>query len=172
MKRQIKKRKKKTVSETIKEKPIRKYENLFGNQLALKYTHEAIEKLADEMLKWYEVKHINHIWLKDFAISKRIGSQRISEFRRKSAYFNKIYEICHDIQESKLIKLGFSKEINVAMPIIVLKNNHGYTDRKEIKQSVTNPNDVRGRIDGMNKEEREVYKQELIAKLTRKKGGR
>lgn len=136
----MKKDKKETVSETKK----RKYEKLFGNHFAQKYTEEYIERLADEMLEWFKKKE--NIWLKDFSISKMFSQQRISEFAKKNEYFSEIYNICKEMQESKLFKLGLSKNVNAALPIIALKSNCGWTDRQEInlpeKIKVTLPKEL------------------------------
>lgn len=92
------------------------------------YTENEISLLADEMLKWFEDK--NNLWLKDFAISKRIARQRISEFCKRSEYFLFIYSLCNEIQESKFVKLGLLKKYNAALPIFALKNNCGWSDKQ------------------------------------------
>lgn len=94
------------------------------------YSENEITILADEMLKWFENK--NNFWLKDFAISKRIPRQRISEFCKSNEYFNYVYSLCNDIQESKLVKLGLVKKYNAALPIFALKNNCGWNDKPYI----------------------------------------
>lgn len=94
------------------------------------YTENEISILADEMLKWFEGK--NNFWLKDFAISKRIARQRISEFCKSNEYFKYVYSLCNDIQESKLVKLGLLKTYNAALPIFALKNNCGWSDKQSI----------------------------------------
>ena len=97
----------------------RKYESLFGNQFNKKYTPEVIEQFGDEMFEWFKIKE--NIWLKDFAINKVISRQRFSEFEKKNKYFAEIYSICKDMQESKFVKLGLSKQVNSALPIFALK---------------------------------------------------
>lgn len=116
-----------TDPEPIKKKP---YERLFGNQFNLKYDIEYIERLADEMMQWFSEKDGELIWLRDFAIEKGIGNQRISEFAEKNDYFKYILTLCKEKQESILFKLGL--KIKTAMPIFALKNCSGWKDKKEI----------------------------------------
>ncbi|MBS1516990.1 MAG: hypothetical protein JSS91_02790 [Bacteroidetes bacterium] len=111
---------------TIKKK-AKKYIPKFSHLKNKHYTEDEISILADEMLKWFEGK--NNFWLKDFAISKRIPRQRISEFCKSNEYFNYVYLLCNDLQESKLVKLGLVKKYNAALPIFALKNNCGWNDK-------------------------------------------
>lgn len=96
------------------------------------YTEDEISLLADEMLKWFEDK--NNFWLKDFAISKRLPRQRISEFCKRNEYFSYIYLLCNDMQESKLFKLGLVKKYNASLPIFALKNNCGWSEKQNITE--------------------------------------
>ena len=120
-------------SETIKkEEPGQPYQRRWGNQFSKAYTDEEIERTADELLEWMELKTEN-LWYKDFCVEKRMGNQRISEFAKKNEYFAWIMDMCKDIQESRMFKLGTSKKTNPAMFIIGLKANHGWKDYTEVK---------------------------------------
>lgn len=107
---------------------IGKYEHHF-NQV---WTENQIKALADEMLEWFELidnKKPKNIWLKDFAIQKRITKQRLFEFIEKNEYFGQVYELCKSIQESYLFKLGLSKSVNPGMPVFALKNVADWKDK-------------------------------------------
>ncbi len=118
-------------SDTIKKRTgensyIGKFEHIFNKR----YSDEEIKALADEMWGWFEQKE--NFWLKDFATSKMISRQRISEFAQKNNYFKYIYELCQDAQESKTIRLGLNKKFNPAIAVLMLKNNHKWTDQPQI----------------------------------------
>lgn len=103
----------------------RKYERLFNNQFHLKYTNEKIDQIADDLCRWYNESE-KHIFLKQFAVKNFILANRFSEFCKKSEYFKFIHSYVMQIQEIRLIQLGLDKTVNVALPILCLKNNHGY----------------------------------------------
>lgn len=69
----------------IKQKE-KKHVSKFNHLKNKHYSENEITILADEMLKWFEGK--NNFWLKDFAISKRIPRQRISEFCKDNVPFS------------------------------------------------------------------------------------
>lgn len=112
---------------------IKSYKAKFNHIKNKHYTETDIEKLADEMLQWFKQK--NNVWLGNFAISKNISRQRISEFANKNEYFEYIYSLCKAIQESKLFELGLSKGNNIALVIFALKNNCGWKDKQEMEHS-------------------------------------
>ena len=107
---------------------VGKYEHLFNKR----WTDDEIKAVADELLQWMEEK-VENIWYKDFCVEKRIGKQRISEFAKQNEYFAWIIDLCQDIQESRMFKLGTSKKTNPAMFILGLKSNHGWKDYTEVK---------------------------------------
>ena len=119
-------------SDTVKKRVgksvyIGKYEHLFNQR----WTDNEIMALADEMYDWFQIDE--NMWLKDFTTSKMFSVQRINEFVKKNKYFSQIYDICIEIQESKLVKIGLDKKFNVGMAIIALKHNHGWKDYTEMK---------------------------------------
>lgn len=132
----------KLASDTIKkpEKKKKEYVRKWGNQFSQVFTDEEIERIADEMLTWFEETDVSkpdkpkNIWLKDFAIEKRINRQRFVEFAERNEYFKFIYEICKWKQESILFKLGLSKDYNSSMPIFGLKNL-GWKDNINVETS-------------------------------------
>lgn len=105
---------------------IGKFEHLFRHQ----WQSYEIKALADEMILWFETKSESGrtpVWLNDFAIMKRIGRQRFSEFEKANPYFAAVYQLCKEIQESVLFKLGLATKS--PMPIFALKNIAGWTDK-------------------------------------------
>lgn len=128
--------KKKAKKGTVPDVNKKKYQTLFGNQFARKYDKEFIERLADEMLKWFTEKNAagqQQIWLGDFAIEKMISRQRFPEFAKENEYFKNIYTICKEIEESRMIKIGFTSKSG--MPFFILKNLHNYTDAQKVVHS-------------------------------------
>ena len=131
----MKAKKKQPISDAIKKIP---YQRLFGNQFGLKYNSNYVEQLADEMYRWFTTKSVDsegreqtRLWLRDFAISKGLNRQRISEYAKKNTYFSYVLELCKGIQESLLFKLGLTSKS--AMPIFALKAVAGWRDYHEIK---------------------------------------
>ena len=105
-----------------------------------KYTSDEIERIADDMYVWFQDER--NIWLSDFAIFRMISRQRISDFAVKNEYFAYVYDLCKQIQESKLVKIGMSKKANAAMAIFSLKNVAGWRDTIEQKNINYNFNDL------------------------------
>lgn len=93
-------------------------------------THDDLEKLADELVDWF--CRPGSIWLRDFATAKGTYWQVVLELADRCDKLALAIKICHDMQVSKLVKLGLSKEVNAAVPIFALKNVAGWRDKFEI----------------------------------------
>lgn len=100
-----------------------------------KYTDDYIDKLGNEMLEWF--KDPKEFWLKDFAIKNGFPSQLFSVFAEKSDKFSEALKKAKDIQESKLVRMGFNKKFNCAMAIFALKNVSGWRDMLEQKNQLS-----------------------------------
>ena len=112
----------------------KEYKLKYKHKVNQHFTLNEIEHIADLLYEWFNKKEEgqpSQIWLKDFCIEHFISKNRLSEFREKSEYFEYIYCICKDIQESKLVKIGMSKRANATMAIFALKNVAGWRDRTE-----------------------------------------
>ena len=109
-----------------------KYNRRFGNAFNKAWDDPTIERLADEMHQWF-VKDEKNIWLYEFCNEKMIPKDSTARFCKQSEYFNFVHSICMDIQETKLVKFGLRKDVRPTMTIFILKNSHGWTDRKDIK---------------------------------------
>lgn len=99
----------------------------------LKYTPEVIEKLADELLAWYD--NPKNIMLNKFAIHKRMHRQRLSEFAEKNTRFADVYKLCKEWQELKLNEGGLTGEYKEGFSKFLLVNHHNYSDKVENKIS-------------------------------------
>lgn len=93
-----------------------------------KYTDEYLEKLADALINW--INKPNSFWLKDFAIENGFASQQMTVFSERSEKFSEALKRAKDIQESKLVKMGFNKKYNCTMAIFALKNVAGWRDNE------------------------------------------
>ena len=114
-----------------------------------KWTEEEITQIADEMLEWFisaDAKGKEKIWMRDFCIEKKLPEQRFCEFAKQNEYFNYVYSICKLIQESKLVKLGLSKQINSILPVLALRNVAGWRDKQEVDHNFIDPNKAKKEI--------------------------
>jgi virulence-associated protein VapD len=140
--------KNKRASEALKEEPPKIYARKWGNQFSKAYNDYEIEQIADEMFDWFQVE--GNVWLKDFAISKMIGAQRISEFAAQNKYFSFIYSLCKEKQESVLFKLGLSSKSS--MPYFALKNVAKWRDNPQEEFNI-DINEMSGRADKLSDDE-------------------
>jgi hypothetical protein len=121
---------KRSTGKSEQRKPKNSYQQRWANQYSQAWTDSAIERLADEMLVWFQKEE--NLWLKDFCVEKMVHFQRFAEWANRNGYFAFILSACKIIQESKLVKLGLSKNFNVSMPIFALKNVAGWRDVREL----------------------------------------
>jgi len=98
-----------------------------------KWTQEAIEAEAEALLAWFR-DDPTRFWLKDFAIEREYPSEYLSRFASESEVFCQALKMAKDIQESRLVKKGFSKETATAMAIFALKNVTDMRDNPENKE--------------------------------------
>lgn len=94
------------------------------------YTPEYLSRLAQDMVVWFKKK--NNWWLKDFAIKKGFSAVRFSEFAITSKEFSEAYLLCKDIQESKLVHIGF-KPYKDRFATFLLKNVAGMRDNQTLQ---------------------------------------
>jgi hypothetical protein len=109
-----------------------------------KYTPEVLAKLGQDLLEWFARKE--NIWLKDFATLKGFHWAQFSQFASKSDDFSLALKRAKDIQESKLVKLGLSKEVNSSMAIFALKNVSGWRDVQEVRHDPPSEDSPRKRL--------------------------
>ncbi len=133
----------KKLSKLKESESLKGYKPKFQHVLNKPWTDDDINRLADEMYKWFMLK--NNFWLKDFAIKKQVSPQRFSEFAKRSSYFAEIHEICKQIQESKLFTLGI--QTRSSMPIFALKNVSGWRDKQDHNVQILDKDSARKAVE-------------------------
>lgn len=117
-----------------------KYEHIHKKHWKL----DEINFIADNMLEWFRAA--KNIWFKDFAISLDLPYKTLNEvFRKKSEYFENIYQHCKDIQESKLFHLGI--KTRSSMPIFALKNVSKWRDKQEHEHIIRDVKEIKKEIE-------------------------
>lgn len=117
-------------NKTVTEPSKKKYQALFGNQFARKYTDDDIHRIGDELVLWFK-NNPNNYYLKMFCVEKMINPQNISEWEAANKYFAYCLSIAKAIQEERIVRLGIKG--NPAMPIFILKNVAGMRDTQDHK---------------------------------------
>lgn len=119
----------------LKQADLKKYNGIYIHTSGKHWKIEEINYIADQMHKWFLVP--KHLWFKDFAISLGVPHRLFKEkFCKESPYFKYIFELCQDIQESKLFSAGIVTRSS--MPIFALKNVAAWRDKQDVAQvSVT-----------------------------------
>jgi hypothetical protein len=108
------------------------------------WTEGEIKLVADKMLEWF--KQPKNYWLKDFAIEMDISYRLMREkFYKESPYFAYIFDLCKDIQESKLFKLGINTRSS--MPIFALKNVSKWRDKQEHEHIIRDVSEIKKEIE-------------------------
>lgn len=108
------------------------------------WTVNEINAVADKMLEWFKTP--KNIWLKNFAIEMDIPSRLFKEkFYKESEYFAYIFDLCKDIQESKLFELGI--HTRSSMPIFALKNVSRWRDKQEHEHIIRDVKDIKKEIE-------------------------
>jgi hypothetical protein len=94
-----------------------------------KYTPETIEKEAEALDAWS--KNPKNFWLKDFALERDYGPQRLTEMAKDNENFAKALDRAKSRQESRLFKGGLVNTFNASLVKFALVNHHGWRDRDE-----------------------------------------
>jgi hypothetical protein len=109
-----------------------------------KWTLNEINAVADSMLIWFKQK--KNYWFKNFAIEMDIPYRLFREkFYKESEYFAYIFDLCKDIQESKLFELGIGTRSS--MPIFALKNVSKWRDKQEHEHIIKDVKDIKKEIE-------------------------
>jgi len=109
-----------------------------------KWTVNEINAVADSMLVWF--KQRKNYWFKNFAIEMDIPYRLFREkFYKESEYFAYIFDLCKDIQESKLFELGIGTRSS--MPIFALKNVSKWRDKQEHEHIIKDVKDIKKEIE-------------------------
>jgi len=122
---------------------LKKYNGIYNHIAGKVWQPGEINYIADQMHKWFLVP--KHLWFKDFAISLGVPHRLFKEkFCKESEYFRYIFEMCHDIQESKLFSAGISTRSS--MPIFALKNVSKWRDKQEVEHTIRDVNAIKQEI--------------------------
>jgi len=96
-----------------------------------RYVPEVVKGLGKDLQKWIEVP--TNFWLGEFAVQHKMDRHRLVEIAKEDKEFGKIYKMAKQVQENKIVKMGFSKNFNQAFAIFTLKNVAGWRDMTETK---------------------------------------
>jgi hypothetical protein len=105
-----------------------KEKNLGGRPV--KWTDEKLIEVAEELISWLN-SDIDHVFMQQFLIGKRLYKQFVSEHCLKNNRFSELIKIAKEIQEVKLLILSSTNRINTGIACFVFKNHHAYADKIE-----------------------------------------
>ncbi len=115
---------------------VGKYAHVVGR----KWEDHEITALADEFLDWMEADP-ERIWFRDFLTGKRMSMDTVARIRDRNKYFQEIFNLVKDIQESRLVSMGLDRSKSSAFIIFALKNVAGWRDSKELASKEEENND-------------------------------
>lgn len=111
-----------------------------------------LEQLGKDLVEWF--KDPKNFYLKSFAVSKGIPASYLSEYSKQNRSFAKYLEMAKDMQEEKIVKMGFSGKFSAIFAIFTLKNVAGWRDvieQRNTDEAAKPPTlqDVVGRVFGL-----------------------
>lgn len=111
-----------------------------------KYTLEFLEALAAKLLVWMKIE--GHFWLGDFAAENGLWLNRLSEFSKKSSTWKRAYTLAKQIQENKLVKLGFeSGKFKMAYAslkhVANWRDKYDFSGSQNVTVTVAGPEDIK-----------------------------
>ena len=112
-----------------------------GNVNAVKWSEEDALRIGEDLLEWMERKEQN-IFLGTFLRSQGLYRDIVRKLSDRFPSFGDLIKKAKEIQEDKLAFYALTKNINTAMAIFLLKNNHGYKDRQEHSHDVNIPSSI------------------------------
>ena len=122
---------------------LKKYNGIYNHIAGKVWQPEEINYIADQLHKWFLVPE--NLWFKDFAISLGVPHRLLKDkFCDESTYFKYIFELCKDIQESRLLHNGL-KQSN-PMSIFALKNVSKWRDKQEVEHTIRDVNAIKKEI--------------------------
>lgn len=109
-----------------------------GNKESEKYSDEFLHNLGDELLTWIKSGGKQNMFFNHFfLIKKGFHKDFANKMCNRNEYFKSCYETAKQIQETKMVKYGVEGKLDSKMTTFVLSNNHGYTNKSEINQEIT-----------------------------------
>ncbi len=126
------------------------YHNGKGKQFSkdyqppIKWTEERALKVGHDLINWLNDEDENMFFEEFLLIVQDFDINLTGYLAKKFTSFSELLEKARTIQELKLKKFGVFDKLNPAMTKFVLINNHGWTDRNEVKAEIgTTKQDLR-----------------------------
>ena len=116
--------------------------NTHGKQFSKDYqpaeiwTEENALRLGNDLIAWLLEKETNIFFLEFLVIDNDYSETLTAYLSSKFKSFSRLLFRAKKIQEAKLLKYGVLDKLNSSMTKFVLINNHGYTDRKAIENTI------------------------------------
>jgi hypothetical protein len=111
-----------------------------GNKSAEKWTEDKAIELGEELLEWISEETSDpteRMFMNGFfLIKKKIATSTVTLLANKFSSFRHLYEEAKKISEYKLAMHGTGDRLNAQMTKFVLQNNHNWTDKKDIQQTI------------------------------------
>ena len=124
------------------------YHNGKGKQFSkdyqppVKWTEERALKVGQDLIDWLNAEEENMFYEEFLLIVNDYDLNLPKYLAGKFSSFYELLEKAKKIQELKLKKYGVFDKLNPSMTKFVLINNHGWTDRSEVKADVNIPNEI------------------------------
>lgn len=112
-----------------------------GNKVAEKWTKEVALDLVNELIDWISTdnfeKPTDNMFVNEFILmKKRMNPDTFNYLAKKFSSFSELYGMAKKIQEIKLSKYGTADRLNAPITKFVLQNNHNWTDKKDVQQTI------------------------------------
>jgi hypothetical protein len=91
-----------------------------------------LPELGNLMLAWFREDE-KRFWLKEFCIYCGFSSANLTHFAEQCEHFAKCLEMCKDIQEFRLVKIGLFMN-KPLMAIFALKNVANWRDSSDMRE--------------------------------------
>lgn len=111
---------------------VGRFQHIFNKH----YTIDEINRYADDLYEWFEID-IGHYKIMDWMLQPEImlNKARLSDFCKRSEYFNFVYNQVKSIQEARLIDYLNVSDKPTAL-IFMLKNMSKWRDNPEPEDNI------------------------------------
>lgn len=102
----------------------------------VKWTPEAIQAEADELLEWFGDDEFGaQIWYGDFAAIRGYNRCQFPEWEKTHEGFSNAIKRVRELQEARTYRGALRGQLNPTMAIFGLKNNHGWRDQQTLEHT-------------------------------------
>lgn len=113
----------------------------FGNKAAEKWTEEKALELGEDLIKWISEEDLNdparRVFINGFLVLERgLNVTTVNYLAKKFSSFSNLYERAKQISEYKLAMYGLAEKTSSQITKFALANNHGWTEKKDITQTI------------------------------------